>query len=416
MRNEPLNERELELLTAGVDGELGRRDASELRDLLARRADATALYEQLRADAAGVRRLPKPDAPKHLLTDILARLPIATPRPTKYAPRRRPAWMPAAIAASVLFTVSSASYLFFNVQEQRALAKGIREQLPYVPSNVPAHEPDHDSVVVAKAKPGPRLPKQNGKPGPDAELPFAENVAQLPQPRETAPAPRPSNDLIGAGILDHVKPLIRTEIRLNPILEAGELGAMDIQALLLKELQREPAHRLDLFTKNSAAGWDTFNKAAKAVGLTIAVDARTQDLLNRKVPVAVAVYTEALTPSEVVALLAELAKQVKSSSPAAIGNTHLIPTGNVENREAKDLFGVDLLTPKSAKPADPKPLSADTLGKVTSAVKKDKPALAVAYLPAGMRTPAPQSKEARDFVARKGDRKPGTVAMVFVVR
>jgi hypothetical protein len=88
----------------------------------------------------------------------------------------------------------------------------------------------------------------------------------------------------------------------------------------------------------------------------------------------------------------------------------------VENREAKDLFGVDLLTPKSAKPADPKPLSADTLGKVTSAVKKDKPALAVAYLPAGMRTPAPQSKEARDFVARKGDRKPGTVAMVFVVR
>jgi hypothetical protein len=417
MRNEPLNERELELLTAGVDGELNRREAAELRGLLERRADAATLFEQLRADAARFRNLSVPSAPKSLASNILARLPVASPRPAKYAPRRRPSWMPAAIAASVLFTVSSASYLYFNVQEERAEAKGIREQLPFVPPNVPATEPDPNSVVLAKAKPGPRLPKQYGKPGPDAELPFPENIAKAPATPETAPLPRPAgNDLIGAGILDHVKPLIRTEIRLNPILDAGELGAMDIQSMLLKELQREPAHRLDLFTKNSAAGWDTFQKAAKAVGLSIAVDARTQDLLNRKVPVAVAVYTEALTPAEVAALLAELSKLVKAASPPAIGGTHLIPAGSVENREAKELFGIELLPAKSAKPADPKPLSADTLGKVASAVKKDRPALATAYLPAGMQTPATQSKEAKDFAARKGDRKPGTVAMVFVVR
>jgi hypothetical protein len=78
-----------------------------------------------------------------------------------------------------------------------------------------------------------------------------------------------------------------------------------------------------------------------------------------------------------------------------------------------------LKTPRvgQAPTGDPKPLSADTLNKVTSAVKKnDKPAIMLAYLPTQLRTPALQSKEVKDYLVRKGDRKPGTIAMLFVLR
>jgi len=418
MRYDRFNESELELLTAGVDGELSRRETAELRELLANRPEAVALFAELQRDAAGVRDLSKAIAPENLASAILSQLPIIVPSTLKrYTPNRRSAWMPTAIVASVLFTVSSGSYLFFNVQEQRAVAKGIREQLPFVPPNVPADEPDHDSIVVAKAKPGPRPPQISGKPGPETERPFAENLAQTPNV-ETAPLPRlAGGDLVGAGILDHIKPLIGAEIRLNPIIDAAEFGAMDIQAFLIKELQRDPAFRLDLFSRSPASGLEALQRAAKSAGLAITIDARTQDLLNRKVSVAVALYTEALTPAEIAALLAELAKQLKNTSPVPIGNTHLVPAGAVETREIREIFGVDLNPAKVAKATDPKPLSADTLNKVTSAVKKnDKPAIVSVYLPSQMRTPQAQSKEVKDYLARKADRKPGTVAMLFVVR
>ena len=419
MRNERFSEHELDLLTAGVDGELPRRDAAELRALLKSRPDAVSLFQQFKSDASSLRELPKPAAPKGMASAILARLPVTAPtRPTS---DRRRVWLPAAVAACLLFTVCSGSYLFFNVRGQRAVAQGVRDQLPALAPNVAATEPDQDSVVLAKAKPGPRVPQQNGKPGPEAQPLDTNSLAQTPKAPELAPAPRAVPvDALGAGILDHIKPLISAEIHLNAMFDAADFGTKDVQASLLKELNRDPAFRLDLFGKTPAAGYDALQKAAKAVGIAVMVDAKTQDLLNRKVPVNLAMYTEALTPAEVAALLAELAKQVKATNPHAIGRTHLIPAGAVEARDARELLGVDLQllkTPRVGQANDPKPLSADTLTKVTGAVKKnDKPALVLAYLPSQMRTPPSQSKEINDFLNRKGDRRPGTVAMLFVVR
>src|SRR5687767_6291540 len=125
---------QLELITAAVDGELSATEARAFRRLLDASPEARALYAKFQADSDRVRALPRATPPVDLQKKILARLATVTPRPLatpakprqpEPSPARRsvPAWVPVAVAASVLLCVTAGSFAFFNAQTKSPMAK-----------------------------------------------------------------------------------------------------------------------------------------------------------------------------------------------------------------------------------------------------------------------------------------------------
>lgn len=405
-----LDPKELALLTAAVDGELSRAEKDRLRMLLAARKEAAALYQHLRNDAARIRKVPAAP-PRSVANTVMARLPVVVVPHSRTLGSRSGRWLPVALAASVLFTTAMASYWFLDAEGHKAEAAAVREQLPAVPAHVAADVPDPESVAVAYAKPSVDLQSGIHKPAPQ---PNPVEIAKAP---EVAPLPRSADgDVLGARIILPTLPLVGITARLNPIFDGQNLGALDVQNEILAQFKNDSAVRLDLFGKSA---YDVFAKAAKQQGIALSVDARAQEQIARKVPFTLAVYTEALTPAEAAALLAEMGK---NAGNGAVGRVHVIPASAVEAKETKDLFGADLQLLKApAKPSaavDPKkPISSDTLSRVTGAVAKaEKTAIALAYAPSANRTPPSQSKEIKDYLAKKGPRRPDTVALLFVFR
>ena len=116
-----LTDDELNLITAGVDGDLSGAEAQSLRLLLDDSGEARATYEQLRADSIRVQILPRIQPPSDLQARVMARIAaLRTPSATEPAHRSEPVhhkwprWAPVGIAASLLIGIAGASFLFFS--------------------------------------------------------------------------------------------------------------------------------------------------------------------------------------------------------------------------------------------------------------------------------------------------------------
>lgn len=419
-----LTDTELTLLTAAADGELSPAEAKRFDALVAANPRAAALARQLRADAARLRKLPRRSAPAGLLSSVMARLPVAEPvRPSgrPLTRTRRSVWLPYAVAASALFTVSAASFWFFTAQNESArqrdrdlIARARQPQLPV------ARLPDDPAPVlpVPPVKPDPVLAAL-----PDV-LPLPREVmpppSVVPPAREVALAPRPVvGDFVAAGIVEPAKPLHALELRLPFVGSVADFAHADTRERFAATFGTDPAVRIDLFARNLPAGAEQLAAAARAAGVAVTVDAATQDRLGKKTPAVSALLVDGLTSAELAKLLAELAKP----SQPAVSAVHAFAAGAPEQKEWKELFGRDLglsRTPRSDSKADPqspvRPISDGTLGKLKNSVGRnpDKAGLLLTYLPA--RTGAANSKEIKAFLDGRGDRKAGTVTAVFVVR
>ncbi len=412
-----LTARELELLTAAVDGALTPAQSRNFRSLLAAKPEATALFRALQTDAAKVRAAVPPPIPASQVAAVLARIGSkARPRPARMAPSRRGLLLQYAVAASVFFTLCSASFWVFTARDRHARDRVQIDRLPVLEPTSDA--PEQNSVAVAQS-----IPK--AKPTPPVELvdpfPKPDVVAIKPVEIELAPSPRSAiGDVVGSGIIENPKPLTEVRLRLPFLFEASDFDTLDVQARLKLDLVQDPAYRLDLFTKNPVAALELLQSAAKQAGVNVSMDAKTQELLNRKVPVSVAFYLEGLTVAELGQLFSALGKQLQTApKPMPLGKAHLLPVGSTDLRDLKELFGVDLAPSRLPRNGgEPKSISADTLGKVTNSVKKvgDKAGIVVAYQPVNARTPPAQSKEIKGFLDKRGERKPGTVPLLIVLR
>lgn len=454
---------QLELITAAVDGELSATEARAFQRLLESSAEARALYTKLQNDSARVRRMPQVPAPADLTAKILARIAATTPaprprtaRPAPTAPRpqpltqpahpakpapahRFPTWVPVAIAASLLLCVTAGSFAFFNNQTsaKNAVAKNPwSNALPApqeAPTAIPApntppppEQPRPDPVSVAKndVSPVPPLPM------PKVVSPPA--VALAPEPRPVVP------DLLGHQLFPKLPNFDLIQVRFPFLRTVAELDREDIRQELLDELGHDPAYRFDLFVRDTARGVDVFQHAAKATGLTVFADAATLDKLKKKQAHAVVIYTEALSAAELAALFARVGTEDAKYSPRVCDSLHATPIVRSDENELKAILGRDVGLYKrpvgsggtgsngagQGRERGDRPVSAGTIDSVTKALTSppakpgEKPAVLMTWqtVPGVARTVPAMSAELKQYLTKRGDRKPGVVPAIIVIR
>src|SRR6267378_2744652 len=115
-----LSDRQCELITAFLDGALSRKERRLALRLLRQSSEARAFLQQLQEDAHALQLLPQrtlpAEFPQRVLNTIRERG-LRPPRPTTLSFRPKstiPAWLGAAIAASILVLVGTGSFLFFG--------------------------------------------------------------------------------------------------------------------------------------------------------------------------------------------------------------------------------------------------------------------------------------------------------------
>lgn len=411
-----LNADELELLTVAVDGELSSSQSLAIGHLLNSKPEAATLYRALQADALKLRFSTQHPIPVSQLSAVLGRIqPIIQIRHRKQASSRRPYFLPYAVAASIFFAMCSLSFWLFVSSERREQDKVQQRRLPITSPTLIA--PIADSVAIAPVQNPPQEKPPVVQPVPNNDV-----IVHLPKELERAPTPRSAiGDVVGSGIIENPKPLAEIRLRLPFLTEAIEFGSLDVQTRLKQELALDPAFRLDLFSKFPASAFELLQTVAKKSGIAVTIDAKTQELLSNKIPLTVAIYLEGVSPSEIAELLAAVGEQLQlAPKPRSVGMAHLLPIGATEIRDLKETLGIDLTPTRPGRSAtgDPKSVAADTLGKVTNAVKKtgEKSGIAFAILPTNLRTPPAQSKEFKAFLDKYSERKTATTPLLIVLR
>lgn len=435
---------QLELITAAVDGELSATEARAFRRLLDVSHEARALYAKLLADSVRVRALPRATPPADLRTKILNRIATATPKPRtrparsapRFAPepvrRKLPAWVPAALAASVLLSVTAGSFAFFHRSNPQPIAKNpwsnalpvIQDTVPTVPSpTATAHQnsTQRDPSSVARLDVSPVPPS----PPPRAVVPDA--LATAPEPRSVLPP-----DLIGSKILEPLAPFEFVQVRVPFLRTVAELDRDDTRQELADELARDSAFRFDLFVRDTARGVEVFQNAARAAGLTLFADATTLERLKKKQVASVVIYTESLNAAELSALFAKLTAEDMKFSPRVCDSLHATPIVRSDELELKAILGVDVGVFK--RPAGTgagqgergeKPVSAGTIESVSKSLTSspakpgDHTAVLMTWQPAHPmlgRTPPNTSAELKKYLEKRGPRKPNAIPAVIVIR
>jgi hypothetical protein len=258
--------------------------------------------------------------------------------------------------------------------------------------------------------PSPRrvLPQDDGSG--DSRLAITPRAADAGS--ELAPSPRPADagDRLGSGQLNVIPPFESVEARLPVLTPVPDLARKDVRDRIVSDLGRDPAFRLDLFVRDVPRAAAVFQSAARAAGWKISVESTAQDLLRKKVPTQLAVYTDSHTPDEIAKFLAALAKRDQADKTGPVFTiAHLVPFQPAEQRDLRDLFGVDL-GPGKRKAGGAKPIAK------SDEKKAAKPAIMLTYTPMAFRVNPAASKEIRAFLEQRTEHKPAGVPLLVVIR
>jgi hypothetical protein len=406
----------LQLMTAAVDGELTPVQQWELNQLLVDSVEARSILARLQSDSIRVKNLPLVESPPNLASTIIARLPVLEP---VRARRRTYSRQMFALAASLLLAVTLGSLLLFN--ESKNASPGGGPSLAQNPPNYGEVLPRESSPLsIPVIVPGP--PPSN----------VASNDSQVvpasPSPAEEIPPPRVKGaDVLVAPPLVPIPPIDRLFVRVPVLVALADLDRDDARQRLLDELGRDSAYRIDLFAKDAGKASELFQVAAKAVGLNLYTDALAQDRIKKKQGTAYVVYTEALTAGEIRDLFARLAADDANPSQRIFDTLHATAALAADQALLKELLGTDpglwkrpAAKPETTPPAEPKPISSGTgnqLAKnLTTPKSGEKPAVLLSFTPAAVRTNPALSKELKEFLARRGERKASAVPILIVIR
>lgn len=411
-----LTESEQLLICAAVDGVLTPAEAKAFDRLLASNPEAGRLFRRLKGNAARLAALPKRRAPQALAAKVMARVRPITP--ARRTPSRTRSLIPFAIAASLFLAVTAGSFLFFHGKTAASREQAQRDQLPppgntTVAPDVPMIEP----VAFAKAGAGEDgLGKAAGEDGAVAKMIPEESppVVVVQAPKKLTPE---EVELIGSALMIESKPLKEVNPTLPLLFSALEFDQPDQRERLKKELAKDAGFRLNLFSKNTAAAAEQVQAAARSVGVNVFVEGMTAERIKKPMPLGYGVYVENLTADDLAALFAALSKQVNTQSrpETILGAAHFVPADVPEQKDLKERLGLDWQFPKAAKPADAKSVSEGTLKEVVASVKKPGEKVAVVFTDLA-RLNAGKSAEVKQFVEKKGERKPGTVPLLIVIR
>jgi len=425
----PANVREL--LTAAVDGELTPAERKIAQRLLEQSASARALFAQLKADAARLKTLPRVAAPADLADNVLGIIRERAMTPTPLPPEKRagskfnwaivPVWVNLATAAGVLIVISIGSYMYFSESHNYFAHRSVRDKQAIV-------KVDGDSLP---AKPGDASPLP---PNDAAVDPGREAIVERPRDvsPEIGPSPRVVPSDIIAGPPDHdimpeIEPFHLDKIRVSHLFEMRELAKDEsLRKKLATEMKKDELIRLDLFCQATPKALDHVIAALKSRGITAFSDAFVQERFKKKLTTEVMIFTEAMTPDEVAQLLTTLGVEDAKSGAGDFDTLVAAPFLPADLNRLSRMLGASNVLPKPAKDKPQvdirKPLPEGTANQLANALAKmgsgsPKPgnvAVVVAYSPMNGNPAA--SKEIKQFLDRRGDRKKDAKPLMLVLR
>jgi hypothetical protein len=422
-----------ELLTAAIDGELTPTERKTVQRLLYESASARALYAQLQADAARIKALPRVPAPHELADNVMGVIRERAITPTPLPPTRRPAarfnwskvpiWTNIVTAASILILISIGSYAYFAASQdyKNRQEQGVAVNDPASKNAGDAAAEPRDDSVDSKAV------AKDPKPQPAPEV-----IVHKPKEPvvELGPTPRVHvTDIIVDAPRDNpeIEPFDLNKIRVSKMFALQELSRDEQQRKkLATEMKKDELIRLDLFCQTTPNALEIVLNALRARGINVVTDSFVQDRLRKKSATELMIFTEAMTPEEVVQLLAAIGADDVKSRAGEFETLVAAPFLPADLTRLGQLLGVPNVLPKPAKGKEVvdirKPLPEGTASHVasvlakmgTSQPKPEKIAVVVAYSPMNPQPAA--SKEIKQFLDRRGDRRADAKPLMLVLR
>lgn len=422
-----------ELLTAAVDGELTPAERKTAKRVLRESEAARVLFAQLKADAARLKHLPRVPAPADLADNVLAAINDRAMTPTPLPPRPRDdrrfnwAWLPIganiAAAAGVLVAITLGSYLYFSASHEHYASgdAGLANLPPVRPADSVPDERQPDSPLV------PRDRMTTPEPAPEAIVRRSPEFG--PTPREVSS----TKDLVTGPISDQmpeIEPFDVHKIRLSTLIKPAEFaGNPDVRKKLAAEMKKDELIRLDLFCHSTPKAVEQVVAALKKRGVATVTDTFAAERLRRNLSTELMIFTESLTTDEVADLLSALceadqkdgAGQYDTLVAAPFLGEDLVKLGkllglpNVPSRQPKGKSELDVRKPLPAGTADHVAKSLSGMGGASPrSAKAERMAVVVAYSPANANPTA--SKEIKQFVQRRGERKPDAKPLMLVLK
>jgi hypothetical protein len=335
-----LADRDYQLLTAYVDGELSARQRKAVLRLLRRSPEARVLLRQLQSDATSVQHLPRQRPGDHFPLRVLGAIAERGLQPAQSAAgaalvRGPSPWVGWAAAAAVLLSVSTLSYLAYPL----LFKKDHRE--PGVVQNSPGGVPikeqgrlDKNSAKEMRDKglraEGPNDPpaipmvrgdgtNNGGTPGQGSQTDVPKpKRAKNPDPVSTAPKQEP----------DGLR--IRTP-NLSVLAELRDLEQPETRELLLAKLQSADAHHGQLLCRETGQTLELLRGVLAANGVDLLVDNEVQiRLKKRRARPNLTLYAENVKPAELVQIFHQLAqaeRKAVAGSKIAPPSALLLVTG-----------------------------------------------------------------------------------------
>ena len=422
---------QLNLITAGVDGDLTDAEAESLCRLLDESELARRTYNHLRADSLRLQSLSRLQPPADLQARVMARIAaLGRPAPIVLARRAEPAqapdrrmrrqWVPVAVAASLLVGIAGASFLLFSGDRDNPSTAHNPNPPPLGKNGAP--DPASSARLPSAPMPSERTGEEAVAPPPVIAPDTA--VAVAPPPRT------PDRDLMGAHPRAAFPNFDLVQLRLPFLEPLADFDRDAIRQQLLEELGSEPAFRIDLFARNTLRGVDLLQKAARGSGLAIHADQASMNLLRKGQVTSVVLYTDSLSAAELAALLARLNTEDARVSPRVFDAVHATPIGREDEIEIRRVLGTDPGLFKRAIPAPDRrkeamkggSVSAGTADQIIDSIKAGKgapardSAILMTWAPAQGRTPPAVSSELKAYLSRRGERKADAVPVLIVIR
>ncbi len=243
-----------------------------------------------------------------------------------------------------------------------------------------------------------------------------------------APSPRPARNpnIYTAEPRPDIGPLDLVRIRVPFLKPLADFDHEETRQQFVEELGRDPAFRIDVFTRHLPKSVDWFRNAAKVSNVNVAVDAATLDRVSKSQVNAVVVYIESMTPSELADLFAKLCAEDAKITPRIFDTVHATPVVEDDQKALRSILGVDpglFKRPAQEKGAEnPKPISSGTVDQIVKSLsagqgkETEKSAILMTWTPSMGRTIPSSSVELKQFLLKRGERKANALPVMIVIR
>ncbi|HEY7329729.1 MAG TPA: hypothetical protein VH592_18995 [Gemmataceae bacterium] len=310
-----LLDRDRQLLTAYVDGELTSRQRRHVVRLLHRSPEARQFLQQLKADSRALGDLPRPSLPVDFSAPVLRligerNLSPGRIRIVKFAsptPWMGPilSW---AAAAAVLLILGVASYFYFVASMEKPANTELVQKQPE-PSPSVSQEEDLEPPIISddgNEKPSQRL-------APKGERPSAvrpPRIVRQPDKKSKSSLVEKSqpSSKEETALTDRVETFQFERVRdlLPMIVTLGDVDRPPTRAKLLGDLRKDNTFRLELPCPNGSKALDRVQNAARRLNIGLIIDKPAQERIKLKWRISYALYMENLTPEELVQFLHQI--------------------------------------------------------------------------------------------------------------